>query len=626
MHTWSAVMAALDAPLLSPIAWTDVKVAYDMRAGDMSEEWDRERDALHALTAEAATARETDGQVPEPNLSDEEGEVSAAHEDTGQSDKAIVVVCNPALPLNAIEFTQAVARWLERADAKYRALFCKRVEQLADGQRSYALSKPLRHCVYPVFETKLDAGQRLIWTRTKRGGARESLLIWFVSKHDHVSHYVKLVERTCSRLDAPLSGLWSVNEEANETTALLLLNEDTVLLDPTSNVPLKVFSTPRKDFSMLSRIGTDWQPSLLLSAKEREVNDQEGTVCVIGRSGTGKTVCLCDRMLRDRQLTGVCNQLFVSRSKRLCEFVRAYYQQRLLKTQTSVEAETIDEEGEMTLPQRINFFTLEKFIREMDRIIVVSVADPAPALTGVVEATPRVGTVQWWPSRRLDYKRFRDFIFPEISPSKSKSKRTGKAWDGLDPLVVWTQIRSFIKGSIEAALQHHPLTLDQYLDMETFGKDRCRLSPDQRREVYQLYTRYDEMRRERGLWDDADQVAALLHRSRLQHTAIAEPYDRVYVDEVQDCTQAEIALYFVAAGLDMRALFFAGDPAQSVVEGVDFRFEEIRSVVHKLSAGKESIVRPLRLLVNYRSHAGVLDCASLVLEKMFGVFPNAAKV
>ena len=506
MHTWSAVMAALDAPLLSPIAWTDVKVAYDMRAGDMSEEWDRERDALHALTAEAAKARETDGQVTEPNLSDEEGKVSAAHEDTGQSDKAIVVLCNPALPLNAIEFTQAVARWLERADAKYRALFCKRVEQLADGQRSYALSKPLRHCVYPVFETKLDAGQRLIWTRTKRGGARESLLIWFVSKHDHVSHYVKLVERTCSRLDAPLSGLWSVNEEANETTALLLLNEDTVLLDPTSNVPLKVFSTPRKDFSMLSCIGTDLQPSLLLSAKEREVNDQEGTVCVIGRSGTGKTVCLCDRMLRDRQLTGVCNQLFVSRSKRLCEFVRAYYQQRLLKTETSVEAETIDEEGEMTLPQRVNFFTLEKFIREMDRIIVVSVADPVPALTGDVEATPRVGTEQWWPSRRLDYKRFRDSIFLEISPSKSKSKskQSGKAWqrtlaeegDGLDPLVVWTQIRSFIKGSIEAALQHHPLTLDQYLDMETFGKDRCRLSPDQRREVYQLYTRYDEMRRE----------------------------------------------------------------------------------------------------------------------------------
>ena len=636
VNVWSAVVAALNVPLLSPMSWTDIKVAYDMRAGDVSEEWDRERDALHALSAEAAKAYRVDDEPVPDQLDEAEGDADAPHEGSGHADRSIPIPPKPTPPpLNSIEFTQAVARWLERADAKYRALFCRRIEQVADGQRSYALSKPLRHCDYPVFETKLDAGQRLIWTRTKRGGARESLLVWFVSKHDHVSHYVKLVERTCSRLDAPFSGVWSVDEEAKETPPpLLLLGEDTVLLDPTSNVPLKVFSTPRKDFSMLSRIGTDWQPSLLLSAKEREVNDQEGTVCVIGRSGTGKTVCLCDRMLRDRQSIGVRNQLFVSRSKRLCEFVRAYYQQRLLKTPTSVEA--IDEGGESALLQRVDFFTLEKFIREMDRTITaVSSADPVPAQTGVVEATPPVAAEQWWPSRRLDYKRFRDSIFPEISPSKSK--RSGKSWqrdssggdgggNGLDPLVVWTQIRSFIKGSIEAALQHHPLTLDQYLDTEAFGKDRSRLSPDQRREVYHLYTRYDEVRRERGLWDDADQVAALLHRSRLRHTAIAAPYDRVYVDEVQDCTQAEIALYFVAAGLDMRALFFAGDPAQSVVEGVDFRFEEIRSVVHKLSAGKESIVRPLRLLVNYRSHAGVLDCASLVLEKMFGVFPSAAKV
>ena len=624
-HAWSAVLAALAVPSLSPMSWTAIKVAYDMRAGDMSEEWDRERDTLHALTAEAIKASGANDDVEsefEPDLLDEELE------------KPALILLKPLSPLSTIEFTQAVVRWLERADAKYRALFCKRIEQLADGERSYALSKPLRHCTYPMFETKLDSGQRLIWTRTKRGGARESLLIWFVSKHDHVSHCVKLVERTCSRLDTPPSELSSLDEETNETTPLLLLSEDTVLLDPTSNVPLKVFSTPRKDFSLLTRIGTDWKPSLLLSAKELEVNEQEGTVCVIGRSGTGKTVCLCDRMLRDRQFTEVRNQLFVSRSKRLCEFVRAYYQQRLLKTQRSIEAGAIDDEGEAPLPQRVDFFTLEKFIREMDRTIVASVSDPVPALTENIEVTQRVVVEQWWPSRRLDFKRFRDSIFPEISPSKSKMKRSHKAQqhsvrseeDGLDPLVAWTQIRSFIKGSIEAVLQHHPLTLDQYLDMKVFGKDRCRLSPDQRREAYHLYTLYDEMRRERGLWDDTDQVAALLHRSRLQHTAIAEPYDRVYVDEVQDCMQAEIALYFVAAGMDMRALYFAGDPAQSVVEGVDFRFEEIRSVVYKLSGGKESIERPLRLLVNYRSHAGILDCASLVLAKMFCVFPSAAKV
>jgi hypothetical protein len=36
-------------------------------------------------------------------------------------------------------------------------------------------------------------------------------------------------------------------------------------------------------------------------------------------------------------------------------------------------------------------------------------------------------------------------------------------------------------------------------------------------------------------------------------------YEKVYVDEVQDNTQAEVVLYFLAAGLNTKALFFAGN-------------------------------------------------------------------
>jgi superfamily I DNA/RNA helicase len=45
-----------------------------------------------------------------------------------------------------------------------------------------------------------------------------------------------------------------------------------------------------------------------------------------------------------------------------------------------------------------------------------------------------------------------------------------------------------------------------------------------------------------------------------------------------------------------------------------------------LSGGKESIQKPMKLLVNYRSHSGILNCASAVLEKMFALFPGCAKV
>ncbi len=39
-------------------------------------------------------------------------------------------------------------------------------------------------------------------------------------------------------------------------------------------------------------------------------------------------------------------------------------------------------------------------------------------------------------------------------------------------------------------------------------------------------------------------------------------YEKVYVDEVQDSTQAEVVLFFLAAGFNVQSLFFAGDPAQ----------------------------------------------------------------
>jgi superfamily I DNA/RNA helicase len=88
-----------------------------------------------------------------------------------------------------------------------------------------------------------------------------------------------------------------------------------------------------------------------------------------------------------------------------------------------------------------------------------------------------------------------------------------------------------------------------------------------------------------NLWDDADRVMDLLLRSEarrddseMNYTGKGGPYNKIYVDEIQDSTQAEITLLFLCCGYDFDALFLAGDNAQSVVEGVDFRFEEVRWV------------------------------------------------
>lgn len=409
-----------------------------------------------------------------------------------------------------------------------------------------------------------------------------------MSKHDNVSRLVKQIDGSFSRLSRQ-PALRTLPGESVPTTDL---SDEDVLLDPSGNCPLKIYSTSRGGIPLLSTTG--WTPPLRLSAKQQELQGVGGTVLLLGRSGTGKTVCLSDRMAQDRDRmrigrgTACCSQLFVSRSKKLCEFVRAY------QTKICADASDLDQ---------TDFLTLDLFVSRMEKV--------------VASCTATAGS-QYLRSRRVDFPRFRTLMSTAVMKS------------GLEAVVVWTQIRSFIKGSVEAVLQGKPLTLEQYLSVSVVGGDRCRLATDQRTRAFSVYVAYSAVLGEDVLWDDADRVLELLTRSKLEPLSACNgkgaDYHKVYVDEVQDNTQAEIVLYFLAAGMNTQSLFLAGDPAQSVVEGVDFRFEEVRSIVYQLSAGKDSISRPVKLTTNYRSHCGIMDCAAAILDKMFRMFPGAATV
>jgi len=94
------------------------------------------------------------------------------------------------------------------------------------------------------------------------------------------------------------------------------------------------------------------------------------------------------------------------------------------------------------------------------------------------------------------------------------------------------------------------------------------------------------------------------------------------VDEVQDLTQAHIAFLFNLSASN--SLFLAGDPAQSVEEGVDFRFQEVRQVAFKM--GMQVPQKPYQLLLNFRAHSGILDVAKAILDKLFALFPGGSGI
>jgi hypothetical protein len=292
----------------------------------------------------------------------------------------------------------------------------------------------------------------------------------------------------------------------------------------------------------------------------------------------GKTICICSRISHDRHKAEGdphFKQLFVARSQRICRYVENFVGSEYSTMNAS--------EGE----SRTSYWT---FLR----------------LLTTCEDNPQL----WDSSKLMDYRRFkREVIFDQKLE--------------IDPTELWKQIRTYIKGSIEAVQARRPLTRDEYLEL---GVKRCRLTPEQRELAYAGFESYERYMSGSKMWDECDRIASLLKSLNANKERRRElSFYKVYVDEIQDYTQAEIALFFMLC--DHGGLFLAGDPAQAVVEGVEFRFEDVRSVAYQLFPDDKRYIpeKPLTVNVNFRSHAGVLNTASAVLVLLFGAFPGSAK-
>lgn len=358
--------------------------------------------------------------------------------------------------------------------------------------------------------------------------------------------------------------------------------ENQIVLNPFGNTPMKVYEVSLTDVGEVA--GGSWVPKLKLTDEERDVVETRGTVLLLGRSGTGKTICTANRMDYDRQLMShdpSFSQLFVARSKSLCTYVK------------NAIGSNSDE----------SFTTYDELKDQLEAML--------PKVVGIRDQFPG--------EREMRLYRFKKEVYDGDQ--------------GVDPLLVWTSIRSFIKGSIEATQSSstfNELCKEDFLNFQKFGAKRCRLVLKQRQIVYRIYESYVKYMKEKGMWDECDRILALLTRLEGCKTSDPDLYQRIkkskiYVDEVQDYTQAECLLFFYLTN-GQGNLFLAGDPAQNVEEGVEFRFEDIRSVEYHIAKDRSTVMeKPKIVSVNFRSHAGVLNTAGAILSCMFEAFPNSAK-
>ncbi|KAL3765025.1 hypothetical protein ACHAW5_004284 [Stephanodiscus triporus] len=131
-----------------------------------------------------------------------------------------------------------------------------------------------------------------------------------------------------------------------------------------------------------------------------------------------------------------------------------------------------------------------------------------------------------------------------------------------------------------------------------------------------------------GYYDECDLVYNIAGRISLLDVSYFDhmdqesvlPVDSLFVDECQDWTQAELYVLAKLCG-DPNALFLAGDTAQSIAVGVDFRFTDVRQTFYNHFGGLEPEL--LQLSHNYRSHAGVLRLAACVVELIYFFFSTS---
>lgn len=146
-----------------------------------------------------------------------------------------------------------------------------------------------------------------------------------------------------------------------------------------------------------------------------------------------------------------------------------------------------------------------------------------------------------------------------------------------------------------------PLEEEEY---RALGVRQSMYPPEQRAAVYQMFAKYRAWLTESGLYDPS--LLAHAYRPR------AEPrYDAVVVDEIQDLTNAELALV-LAMLKDPRAFLLCGD-ANQIVHPNFFSWSKVKSLFY--SEESAALEAPIHVLdANYRSSKTVCALANTLLK------------
>ncbi|KAJ6351132.1 hypothetical protein OIU78_007125 [Salix suchowensis] len=432
------------------------------------------------------------------------------------------------------------------------------------------------------------------------------------------------------------------------------------------------------------RDGRELELPFEVTDEELEIILFQRSTFILGRSGTGKTTVLTMKLFKKEHLfhmvteglddvidntskdisrrnsiaddiksvgdgvgdakKTVLRQLFVTVSPKLCYAVKHHVTHlksfasggKYSAEGSSVDIEDIDDAAQFkdipnslfdippkSYPLVITFF---KFLMMLDGTMGNSYferfSDMRQLLQEKVGNSGSISAQTLIRTKEVNFEKFCAVYWPRFN-EKIKNK--------LDSSRVFTEIISHIKGSLQSGKSRDgSLSREDYVNLSE-GRIST-LNRHKRDVIYDIFEGYEKMKAANGDFDMADFVNDL-HLRLKTYKYEGEAMDFVYIDEVQDLTMRQIALFKHICRNVEEGFVFSGDTAQTIARGIDFRFEDIRSLFYNefvlASRGtgndrseKGQISKIFHLNQNFRTHAGVLNLAQSVIDLLYRFFPS----
>ncbi|KAH9016161.1 hypothetical protein EDB85DRAFT_1898307 [Lactarius pseudohatsudake] len=372
------------------------------------------------------------------------------------------------------------------------------------------------------------------------------------------------------------------------------------------------------------------------SLEEKEVIESTKSSFVLGRSGTGKTTVIVfkifgiERAWQNRGSIGQRpRQLFITKSQLLANKVENDYVELLFSIYAGPDApqyiceriqhwnscrrDTIldldDAEGTRDdLPEKFS----ELQDRHFPLFITVNTlwslleADMRPTESRHSYSQQRVNK---WLGRTdlVTFDVFKRIYWRHLPQTLTK---------GIVPSVAFGDIIGTIKGS-EKSLEFPNRALDRGTYESLTNRN------------YAVFEAYQKLKRKRRERDPADRTHDLLDGIK-ENGLEGDLVDFVYVDEVQDLLLIDARL-IVSLCRNPDGFLWAGDTAQTISIGSTFSFKQLGAFVYRYQRSIQSVrgapshPKGFQLLVNYRSHAGIIECSNAITQ-LLQRFPGAIDV